>query len=285
MAEKKQLATHLKADYKIEAGGKVVSKSGLKVKIKEKNVELKDPDIWILAHTSKSNRDMYVKCTKIITHAAVLRLKREHSIKFTDYDWKKEPNNPELWGYLLVTTECGTVGDGEVHAKTLSLNMRTFAYTMLKKRAEDRAVLQALGLYGLVYSESEVTPDMKEDFEETPEPKDVKGTLLTKIAKASEYLGPSINLIELVAGLTGEEAGKIELDNMSPDILAKISNHLNQLSREELALRKTHLVEFLRLHPNTKKTEEDILGAHSSVLKETIDKKKAKINGNGKGSQ
>jgi hypothetical protein len=278
MAEKKQLASHLQDEYLIDAGGKVIPKSGLKVKIDGKDVELNDPDIWVLAHTSKSNRDMYIRCTKIITHATILRLKNEHDIKFTNYEWKKEPNNSDLWGYLLVTTENGFVGDGEVHIKTLMPSMRNFPYTMLKKRAEDRAVLLELGLYGLVYSEEEITPEMKEDFEETPTPKsNVKTELLDKIERANDYLcQPKKELLELVAGLTGQEPGKVDLPNMSTDLLAKIFNTLKKMTREEYSARKELLPEFFKTHPKTKKTEEELLNVPSKRLQQAIDKKKEK---------
>lgn len=279
MPDKKQLATHLKEDYKIEAGGKVIPKTGIKVKIQGKDVEFTGKDIWVLAHTSKGDRSLIVNCTKVITHARVVALKQEYKIKFTNYDWKKEPNNLELWGYLLVTTDKGTVGDGEVHIDTLARNMRQFAYTILKKRAEDRAVLLELGLYSYgIYSDAEITPEMRmEGFEETPEPRSVKESLLLKIEKAHLYLGQTDKeLLELVVVLTGEKPEGIELDNLSPDLLAKISNTLNQLSREEMALRKGLAAEFLKVAANTEKTVEDLLKVPSSKLREGIKIEKKK---------
>jgi hypothetical protein len=273
MTDKKTLASHLKDDYKIEAGGKVIPKTGIKVKIQDKEVEFKDQDIWVLAHTSKGDRSLIVNCTKVITHARVIALKQEYDIKFVNYDWKKEPNNIDLWGYLLVTTENGTVGDGEVHIDTLARNMRQFAYTILKKRAEDRAILQELGLYSYgIYSDAEITPEMRGNFDDTPEPKSIKEGLLEKIKKAHQYLGQTDKeLLELVAGLTGEKPSKIDLDSMSPDILAKISNTLNQLSREEMALRKKYAADFLRIATDTKKTVEELLEVPSFKLKEGIE--------------
>lgn len=275
MTDKKQLATHLQKDYKVEAGGNVISKTGIKVKINDKEIEFKDQDIWILAHTSKGDRNLIVKCTKVLTHAKVIALKQEYGIKFTNYDWKKEPNNQDLWGYLLVTTEDGTVGDGEVHAKTLTQNMKHFAYTILKKRAEDRAVLQELGLYSYgIYSDAEITPEMRqESLDDIPEPKSsVKEDLLDKIKKAEHYLGFSEKeSLELIATLTGEKPDKIELDSMSPDILAKIYNTLKKLTREEMALRKKYAAEFLKVAVDTKKTVEELLEVSSSKLKEGIE--------------
>ena len=86
-------------------------------------------------------------------------------------------------------------------------------------------------------------------------------------------------LLELVAVLTGEKPDKIDLDSMSPDILAKISNTLNQLSRDEMALRKKYTAEFLKIAVDTKKTVGDLLEVPSFKLKEGIEIERKKNEG------
>jgi len=245
----KRLSQNLLSKYSVK-NGEIRPKENLKVKIDNSNIEIPEDAVWVLAHTSKEDRNLITSCINVLKHSFILNLKSKYGIKFKDYKWLKQPENPELWGYLLVTTEKGTVGDGEVHKDSLQKSMHSFPYTMLKKRAEDRAILLELGLYSQgLYSESEVTPEMVEEHN-IPLPINKDQELKETILKISAYLKYNKEtLLELISSITGQPKENIDLDSMSTDLLAKSVNRLTEIGKEEKALRKKLCIEVYKTDP------------------------------------
>lgn len=276
----KSLATHLEAEYK-QVGNQVIPKGEVKVHIKEGKEGEKSYDIskfvWVLANTSKSNKDLYVSCTKILKHSGALYLKRMSGLKFVEgsYTIHKTPDNDDIHGYATIMTEKGTLGDGEVHKRSLQPSMYAYPYTMLKKRTEDRAILQELGLYELgFYSDAEITPEMMSAVDDIPLNDNKKVDLVNRIRTANAYLNQSeAELVEFVSATTGNPTSNIDIDSMSVDVLARIFNKLKAVSKEEMS-RRIELVTKIMSGGLSKSTKEELMDIHSSELEKTASKKK-----------
>ncbi len=270
----KELSNWLKDDYEIK-GSKIVPKTEIKVKIrreatkKEEEIDITDK-MWVLGNTTRNNKNLIVSCTKILTHAGALYLKRISGIKFKEgsYNIIKEPTVENLLhGYATIETVDGTMGDGETHKDTLQKSMHPYSFTMLKKRTEDRAILLELGLYEQgFYSDVEVTPDMlagvEDDIIITD---DKKKKLIEQVLTANKYLNQDETALkEFVAGLTGQPVKNIDIHSATTDILAKTYNELNKLCKEELSKRQELADELVG--ENKKLNRKELLKKHSSEL-------------------
>ncbi len=273
----KELAEWLLEDYKMK-DGKVIPKSKINVKIRrESSKEEEDIDItdkmWVLANTTRKDKNLIVSCTKILTHAGALFLKRISGIKFKEgsYTIIKEPALPDLHGYATIETVNGTMGDGEVAKETLQNAMKPYSFTMLKKRTEDRTILLELGLYEQgIYSEVEITPDMKAELDDNIVITDDKKKKLTKqVLTANEYLNQDEKALkEFVAGITGQPIKNIDILSMSTDILAKVYNELNKLCREELKKRQELADQLVK--SDKKLNRKKLIELHSSELEKKL---------------
>jgi len=149
----KSLASWLKEDYDITASGEVRPKNKMQYRLGTEVFDIPEDGIWIQTFCGKDqNKDLIIRCIPALTHPYCLTLAELHketvklnTAKRTFVRWPWE--NSDLHGYMYIVNEDGVFADGEVHAKTLNASMHPFAATMLVKRAEDRLILRALGLY------------------------------------------------------------------------------------------------------------------------------------------
>lgn len=163
----RKLAEHLKEKYTIDKEtGEVIMKKDFRFKSIRYNKEIVIPveHIFVSSFTSKNNRNVLSRCVPKITHAYLLRLAEELNIELEEPDIIRRPDAAEdyTWGYCIVRVKDKNIfGDGEVHDDTLKGNMLAYAFTMMVKRAQDRAISNAIGLYSHgFYTETE---DLGED--------------------------------------------------------------------------------------------------------------------------
>lgn len=163
---KLKLSEHLLDEYKVDKDGSVVLKTEFyEYDSGEKYGKIKIPSdqIFVSAFKSKHNRNEINRCAKKISHAMLMKIKRDHNIRLTRPDIIRRPDEEQdLWGYCIVDViDSDSYGDGEVHSETLHRNFWAYAFTMMVKRAQDRAICNEIGLYSEgFYSEYE---DLGED--------------------------------------------------------------------------------------------------------------------------
>jgi len=147
----KVLADWLKEEYKV-VGRNIVSKKPFEAIINNVKVEIPKEAVWIQTFGQKNNSDLIVSCIPTLTHAYCLTLAETYkdivklgTAKRTVQRWPHD--NSSLHGYVEIINEDGVWADGEVHKSTINESMYAYINTMMMKRAEDRLVLRALGLY------------------------------------------------------------------------------------------------------------------------------------------
>jgi hypothetical protein len=161
-----KLSEPLREQYKVNEDGVVVLKAEFfEFNSGDKYGKIKIPSehIHVSTFKSKYNRNEINRCVNKITHAYLMKIKRDLGIKLdVPVIIRKPDEDKDLWGYCIVKVlDSDAYGDGEVHDDTLKGNMYTYAFTMMVKRAQDRAICNEIGLYSEgFYSESE---DLGED--------------------------------------------------------------------------------------------------------------------------
>jgi len=147
----KVLADWLKKDYEIKEG-KVVSKVPFACVINGVEVKIPVDETWVQTFSKSGNKDLIVSAIPTLTHSYCLSLASEYKdiVKLNGANrhvhlWPNE--NEDLHGYVTISNEDGCWADGEVHRSTVNESMYPYINTILMKRAEDRLILRALGLY------------------------------------------------------------------------------------------------------------------------------------------
>lgn len=261
-------------DKYIVKNGEVKLKKPLKVKIMEEEVEVPEEGVWI-AFFKSSDKRYIVRCNPTLTHAYLLHLKDLYNIKIKSYNWLKLPELPDLWGYLIVRSEKGTYADGEVHKSNLMKQMHGFACTLLKKRAEDRLIMLELGLYqqGL-YAEDELKyiPEEQKVSNYNDLPKEnYRERITKKIREINSFLNQNEEqLKEYIAGFTGQDHKNIDIDSISPDILAKVHKNLRSIAAKEWNLRKELVEKLIDKNKELEKNKSALLKKNSVKLEEIL---------------
>ncbi len=150
MAEKK-LAAWLKDEYVINNDGTIKLKTEsykFYSQILKKDIVIPSKHITIIGFSSKNNKGFITRCCRKISHAYLLKLKDEHNVTLTEPEilqWPTEEN--DLWGVSKVKiVDTDIIEFGETHISNLK-GTDDYPITMLIKRATDRAVSRAIGLY------------------------------------------------------------------------------------------------------------------------------------------
>jgi len=161
----RKLAEHLKEKFAINEDGEVVLKEDFTFKSARYNKKITIPveHIFVSTFGGKNNKRIIARCVPKITHAYLMKIAADLDINLEKPQIVREPELDEnLWGYCIVkVVDSPVYGDGEIHQDTLKGNMECYAFTMMVKRAQDRAISNAIGLYSHgFYTESE---DLGED--------------------------------------------------------------------------------------------------------------------------
>jgi len=154
-----RLAQHLQSEYTTD-GFTVSPRNHYTFKFRDENVTIPKDAVIVVPYFSKKDTDLIVRCVKKISHPYILKLVDDYDLNLSNYEIVQNPDKEDLWGYATVLCEdiTGKIveADGEVHISNLKAGMKGYAYTMLRKRTEDRAVLRYFSLYQKgFYSESE----------------------------------------------------------------------------------------------------------------------------------
>lgn len=168
MAGRKVLADWLKGKYELTNRDEVVSKEKLFHVIRGERKEVPDSGIWFQVFPKKDNPDLIVSVVPTLLHAYCLQLAEDYddivklkTITRTYHRWPWDSNGT-MHGYMTVTNADGVMADGEVHLKTVQPSMIPYICTIMNKRAEDRLILKALGLYQQgFYSQEEFSTDVE----------------------------------------------------------------------------------------------------------------------------
>lgn len=154
-----ELPERYKKDYELK-DGRVFIKNDYKFK-SEKKGDIVIPKEHIIVSISYKNNKINNLSNKV-SHAYLLRLKEKHNIKFGKYDLIPDPATSDgSWGYIRIPIE-GTniVGDGEVVREKLPEDFKQYAFTIMFKRAEDRAISKFFGIDSEGFlTESEILPE------------------------------------------------------------------------------------------------------------------------------
>ncbi len=152
-----ELPERFKKDYEIK-NGQVKFKKDYKFESDRKG-DITIPKEHIIVTVSYKDNKISNLSNKV-SHAYLLKLKEKHNIKFGKYDLI--PNLSDgSWGYLRIGIE-GTniVGDGEVIREKLPEDFKQYAFTIMFKRAEDRAISKFFGIDSEGFlTESEILND------------------------------------------------------------------------------------------------------------------------------
>jgi len=147
-----KLAEHLRDKYKVNDQGEIVLiaeafefDSGKKYN----KIVIPSEHIFVSGFKSKHNRNEISRCVNKITHAYLMKIKRDLNIQLEAPEFVKRPDeDKDLWGYCIIKVkDSDSYGDGEVHDDTLKGTMYAYAFTMMVKRAQDRAICNEIGLY------------------------------------------------------------------------------------------------------------------------------------------
>lgn len=152
-----QLSERYKKDYELK-NGTVVIKNDYKFKSQKSKDEIVIPKEHIIVNVVREEGAIKY-LSKKISHAYLLFLKEKHQIKFDKYDLIADPTmNQDGHGYVRVyIKDSDIIGDGEVVRNRLPENWSDYAFTILYKRAEDRAIAKYLGMYSEGFlTESEI---------------------------------------------------------------------------------------------------------------------------------
>lgn len=155
-----ELSERYKKDYELR-DSIVTIKKDYKFKSTKLESEIVIPKEHIIVTVTRE-KGTIKHLSKKISHAYILFLKEKHQIKFDKYDLISDPtSNKEGHGYVRVyIKDSDIVGDGEVVKDSLPEEWQKYAFTILYKRAEDRAISQYLGLYSEGFlTESEILPE------------------------------------------------------------------------------------------------------------------------------
>ena len=150
-------------DYEIN-DGQITYKKDYKFKSSRIDKDITIPKEHIIVYDTKE-KDTIKNLTKQVSHSYLLHLKEIHSIKFGEYEIIADPtDNEEKRGYVRVCIEdSDVIGDGEVLVDCLPTDFQQYAFTIMFKRAEDRAIAKYLGLYSEGFlTESEILPSNTE---------------------------------------------------------------------------------------------------------------------------
>lgn len=162
-----QLPKRYIKDYEI-LEDRVFLKNDYKFKSEKLKDEILIPKEHVIVTVTREKGTIKHLSNKI-SHAHILFLKEKHNIKFDKYDLIADPTlNNQGRGYVRVSLKgSDIVGDGEVVITSLPEDWQKYAFTMLYKRAEDRAISQYLGLYSEGFlTESEILPEgPKDDYD------------------------------------------------------------------------------------------------------------------------
>lgn len=200
----KKLSKHLQNEFTTD-GYNVFVKSDFKFTYKGKQYTIKSSDIYVTPFKSKSDPDLIVSCSKTIRHPFILSLADKIGIELKNYTIIKRPDdNDKLWGYATIIATDGDKSieaDGEVHTSNLTSMVKGYAFTMLRKRAEDRAILKLIGLYQHgFYSDSEIEQEQK--YDDTKQTNVESDELLDKIRKITISKGLNREQLEDIAQKT-----------------------------------------------------------------------------------
>lgn len=158
----KQLANHLKSEYDTD-GYNITCKNDFTFNFNNQDIKIPKESVIVVGYGSSKDQDLIIRCVKKISHPFILKMVDDLSLKLINYEIVKHPDSQDKWGYATVICTDGersVDGDGEVHSSNLKGGMSGYPFTILRKRAEDRAVLRYLGLYQKgFYSESEDVGD------------------------------------------------------------------------------------------------------------------------------
>ena len=155
-----QLPERYKKDYELK-DGTVIIKNDYKFKSTKLEREIVITKEHIIVNVVKEGEAIKNLCKKV-SHAYILLLKEKHKIEFDTYDLIADPNvNKDGHGYVRISIkDSNIIGDGEVVRDSLPEEWQKYAFTILYKRAEDRAIAQYLGLYSEGFlTESEILPE------------------------------------------------------------------------------------------------------------------------------
>jgi hypothetical protein len=162
----KVLADWLQGKYSIDKRGTVKAKEPLYHIIRGERKEVPENGIWFQTFSSRDNQDLVVSVIPALLHAYCLQLAEEYDdivqLKTAERVYHRWPWQSEgtLHGYMTIRNSAGVLADGEVHLKTVQPSMIPFICTIMTKRAEDRLILKALGLYAQgFYSQEEFPTD------------------------------------------------------------------------------------------------------------------------------
>ncbi len=214
------LADWLKNDYVMEKG-EVRPKTNYVYEVNGEEYELPAEAVWIQTFSQKDKPDLIIRCVPTIkhSHCLVLADKFKDIVKLNTakrevHEWPY--TNDVLHGYMTIINADGIFADGETHKETLNRTMWPYATTMMYKRAEDRLVLRALGLYQAGFYSSEefggegnaTTEDIEKVVDKssnTIDMKDIKRKAAKSILKDIKALNEDFDPVVFVSTLMNSE--------------------------------------------------------------------------------
>lgn len=156
-----QLPERYRNDYELK-DEQVKIKKDYKFKSHIDENDITIPKEHIIVTVTRDKDQNIKRLSNKVSHAYLLSLKEKFKIKFGKYDLIADPtNNTEGRGYVRIPIEdTNIVGDGEILTRKLQGDFEQYAFTILFKRAEDRAIAKHIGLYSEGFlTESELLPE------------------------------------------------------------------------------------------------------------------------------
>lgn len=217
----KSLARHLQKDYIIKNGNVYPKEDAYFEYGGKKRKICRFNDFWILSFANKSG--LITSCSKIISHAALLRIADECEIDTSKIEltWLSIPKSDKD----KAVVECRFPGCppivGEASSGNLNGGMHSYCATMALKRGIDRVITHVTGLYHQgFYSSSEIGGEFsKEGSSDTDrEEKLTRKDLVDEVRGIFEKKKMSVKKLNSeLQLLSGDESTNIA--NASPEIL------------------------------------------------------------------